>query len=331
MKKKDYAISFIRFLSLCMIIACHICQFYENELAWWLNCGVQIFLLISGFLYGQRDYIEPVEFYKRNIPKILIDYYLYLVVILPVYVLIAHYKITIIDFFKLLLGLGTDIPGLGHLWYISTIVVCYLITPLALRIIKPQIKMVSLFGLFIIAEVMGYIIPGITGAWINCYVIGLLLGNWYSFNRNTDFFKKISIVSTPCMLFLCGVEIAAKYMVHVEMNGIAGKILNTVFHYGHISLALFIFTGLMWRIHYHIDGNKEFISKFLGYSDKYSYDMYIVHLFFVLGPYSFFSNRSSALSIVGGVFLLIPTIVVCAIILRFIAKKAESTLHQNNY
>lgn len=89
MKKKDYAISFIRFLSLCMIIACHICQFYENELAWWLNCGVQIFLLISGFLYGQRDYIEPVKFYKRNIPKILIDYYLYLVVILPVYVLIV--------------------------------------------------------------------------------------------------------------------------------------------------------------------------------------------------------------------------------------------------
>lgn len=328
MKKKDYAISFIRFVSLCMIIACHICQFYGNELAWWLNCGVQIFLLISGFFYGQRDYIESGKFYKRNLPKILIDYYLYLIVILPVYVFIAHYKLSTTDFFKLLFGLGTDIPGLGHLWYISTIVLCYLITPLAFIIIKPQKKIFSMLRLFIIAEIMGYIIPGLTGAWINCYVIGLLLGNRYSFSRNTDFYKKYFILSTPCMLFFCGAEIAAKYIMRIEMNGMAGKIANTVFHYGHISLAIFIFTALMWIIHYQIDRNKEFNFKFLDYSDKFSYDIYIVHLFFVLGPYSYFHNRTSALSIVG-VLLLIPTIVVCAIILWFIADKTESALHLN--
>lgn len=51
---RNEAISFIRLLSLLMIIICHIMQFFNIELAWWFNFGVQIFLCISGFFMGRR-------------------------------------------------------------------------------------------------------------------------------------------------------------------------------------------------------------------------------------------------------------------------------------
>lgn len=48
------------------------------ELAWWFNVGVQIFLCVSGFLYGQKEIGDIVDFYKKRIKKILVPYYLVL-------------------------------------------------------------------------------------------------------------------------------------------------------------------------------------------------------------------------------------------------------------
>ena len=63
-------------LSMLMIISCHIMQYYDCELAWWFNVGVQIFLCISGFLYGQKNINNVTDFYNKRLKKILIPYYL---------------------------------------------------------------------------------------------------------------------------------------------------------------------------------------------------------------------------------------------------------------
>lgn len=79
---KDYSISFVRFIAMICIISCHIMQrdgfstyIYgaRIEWAWWFNVGVQMFLFISGYLYGQKDKIDTVSFYKKAFPKILVD------------------------------------------------------------------------------------------------------------------------------------------------------------------------------------------------------------------------------------------------------------------
>ena len=64
---KDNAISMLRFISMLMIIACHICQHYEIELAFWFNVGVQVFFMISGFLYGQKDINNPFAWFWNAI------------------------------------------------------------------------------------------------------------------------------------------------------------------------------------------------------------------------------------------------------------------------
>lgn len=60
--KRLVAISAVRLIAMVMIIACHILQYYKLELAWWLNVGVQIFLIISGFLSGIKTINDPIDF-----------------------------------------------------------------------------------------------------------------------------------------------------------------------------------------------------------------------------------------------------------------------------
>ncbi|WP_303926136.1 acyltransferase family protein [Subdoligranulum variabile] len=73
---KNYAISLVRCLAMISIITCHALQYYNNPLATWANVGVQIFLFMSGYLYGQRDIVEIVPFYKRTFLKILSSYWI---------------------------------------------------------------------------------------------------------------------------------------------------------------------------------------------------------------------------------------------------------------
>ena len=69
--KHDCAISLTRFVATCFIIICHMMQYWDMELAWWFNVGVQIFLCMSGFLYGRKGVIQDdLKFYKKNIAKI---------------------------------------------------------------------------------------------------------------------------------------------------------------------------------------------------------------------------------------------------------------------
>lgn len=56
MTNKNYAISAIRFISCISIVLCHILQYYDIELAFWFNVAVQIFLMISGYLYSKYEY-----------------------------------------------------------------------------------------------------------------------------------------------------------------------------------------------------------------------------------------------------------------------------------
>lgn len=66
---KNNAISFIRMIAMEMIIICHIMQYYDFVLAWWFNVGVQIFLCISGFLYGQKAIENIARFYNQRIKR----------------------------------------------------------------------------------------------------------------------------------------------------------------------------------------------------------------------------------------------------------------------
>lgn len=90
---RDYSVSSARFIAMCFIIICHMMQRddFASDIngahiswAFWFNVGVQMFLFLSGYLYSGKDNIDTVPFYKKNFPKLLTDYYVFIVIMLVV-------------------------------------------------------------------------------------------------------------------------------------------------------------------------------------------------------------------------------------------------------
>lgn len=114
LNKKDYSISAIRLFAIVSIVTCHILQYMNLELAWWFNVGVQVFLCISGWLYGGKRIDDSLSFIKKQFKKILLDYY---IVIIPVLVLYCFFESEIMSkslIFNVLICKQT-LPGGGHL------------------------------------------------------------------------------------------------------------------------------------------------------------------------------------------------------------------------
>ena len=84
---KNSTISMIRLLAMLSIIACHFCQYYNSEWAWWLNVGVQVFFIISGYLYGSKSIDEPILWLKKRFVKILTPYYIFLTLAIIGYIM----------------------------------------------------------------------------------------------------------------------------------------------------------------------------------------------------------------------------------------------------
>ena len=97
---KLLSISYVRLIAMAMIVSCHFCQFYKNELAWWLNVGVQIFFILSGLLYSRKTIISPIDWLKKNLHKILIPYISFLIISIILYSFFAPLHLSISDIVK---------------------------------------------------------------------------------------------------------------------------------------------------------------------------------------------------------------------------------------
>ena len=239
---KNKEISFIRLISLGMIVVCHIMQYYDFVLAWWFNVGVQIFLCISGFLYGQKNIRSVTKFYHQRIKKILIPYYL---VILPFAIFEFLFKPTVIDFGKFTeaVVLHSRLKGAEHLWFIPTILMCYLITPLLQNYRDDYVKSkeswykFSLFSVILISSFFGIFNNFFDPACISCYALGYALG------AN----EKVSEVKNSYLIVLLGiiavvgnsVQIYCEYIAHISFSG-----CKVIYDYNHVALGTVIFLGL---------------------------------------------------------------------------------------
>ena len=179
MKKWDWSLSFARMISMCFIIACHFMQYYEYELAWWFNVGVQMFFFLSGFLFANK--VVDLSALKKQFIKILIPYYLIVILANIAWILSGTSNIKSIISAIVLYGYG-DFIGLRHLWFVAYILIAYTLTPLIQSIIRRHegslYKMIIgctiiLVGTFLFFELFA---PYYNAAWIICYFIGLILG-----------------------------------------------------------------------------------------------------------------------------------------------------------
>lgn len=315
MKSYDYPLSLIRFLSVCSIVLCHILSYYGNDLSNWFNVGTQVFLCISGYLYGQKDIKDCKSFYLRRFVKILIPFY---IVLIPALILnILTGKIDVFTGLRALL-MNVTVEGGGHLWFVPTILFCYVITPILQSFFNGSKK-----GSFIVVTVLGVQIITLfclgfaifyPGPWIACYFIGYAIG----YNEKSQFIKREHILICFALLAAMNIlQIYIDYGLRLQLTGIIGKIYVYWKNFNHVWLGTFLFCGLKWLLE-RIPFNKK-VKKALDVTDYYSYETYLVHQFIILGPFSLLSVST---------FLVVNLMTVFAgmIVLTWTVKKIEKII-----
>ncbi len=318
----DYSISLVRLIATVFIVTCHIMQYLDIELAWWFNVGVQIFLCMSGYLYGKREKIyDDLTFYKNNFIKILIDYYVVIIPVIILFIIFIPEQLSKMTTVRVLLTYGT-LNGGEHLWYIPYCLFSYLITPFLSHYFAKnehsvrRFLMLSILSIVITETFFKYF----NSALIFCYVFGFFLGSISDCTKR-KLFKTIGILVVPIAVLFNLIQIVQDYVIKLELNGVIGSLYGRFCNFAHVFLgiALFIifksvFSGIFKN------GYPDSIKKICLYSDKYSYDVYLVHQFLILGPFSLMIlTNNIGINIV----LIIAITIACAVVVNYISTRIK--------
>lgn len=290
MKKWDWSISFVRMIAMSFIITCHFLQYYENELAWWFNVGVQMFLFISGMVFSNRD--MDILSIKKQFIKILVPYYLFAVMSSLIWVLFSSdANISDIVSIMLLRSYGKFL-SLHHLWFISYILLAYIMTPLLISILKLFEKtfLSMIFGSFLI--IIGLLVffelfaTYYNAAWMICYVLGIMIGRLLN-NQKPEIIRGGQYVIAIILILTAvfnSAQIMIDYYVCPVFSGVYKSIYSRFCSYAHVLLGITLVLVLRYIYDKMPNGSAEHY--ILRWSDKYSYYIYLVHQMFILGCFS---------------------------------------------
>lgn len=299
--RKLYECSLLRFFAMVLVICCHTFQQIGYALGEssvlgivgdWCAVGVQIFLILSGFLYGKRNELfqkeNRIDFILRNFNKITLDYFVYMmVVIFPIYMNeCGGVRQSLSMAFKLLTFSGT-LWGVHHLWFIPYILLCYFLTPFLYDLKSwskekncTTITFVVLCGVIEVIDVAfeSYFI----GAWIVCYVIGFFLPEIVS--RLSEPQRRMLVTLLSMMTVpITYLWYETRYVVQPQFEaGLKRDILEYLINYTRTYDALLIVLLILFVCSNRWITNGT-VKKFLDFSDRYSFDIYIAHMIYIKG------------------------------------------------
>lgn len=344
MKEKNYSISLLRMLAVISIIFCHSFEYSSSifvNKGWilesignYLANGVQVFLIISGYLYGNKqntvnrpeenlflDSESRIRFLIKNSLKILKDYWIYsILVIFPVYYLKEPLVLTKRKIIEVLVTFGT-ISGVHHLWFIPYILFCYFLTPYLFDIkeyLKNKSKKSFIKGilllLFIVIIFSEFFKSYFIYEWICCYIIGFFMTDIinilnYSEKRLLKIFLFLNFTILNILRYYCSYINPDFYTTNITLE---------ITCWSQVFFAIVVFLMI-----YKVKVLSRSLKKFLDFSDKYSYDIYLAHMIYVKGALSvMFLTNFLILNYIIGLFLS----VVSGIILYRICREFEKLI-----
>lgn len=283
--KKDriFFISWLRAISVVLILLCHFTQTHSNAYVVMtsqiFNVGVNIFIVISGFLFGRLGVTKPYgKWIIRRAKRIYFPFWLFLIFISLVH-LCQGYPIQGLPLIKSILGVhgfSYVFPGFAHTWFITAILLCYALTPVMDALVSVYMNekrnllhlilalMVAPFG---IAFLPGYAILGI----VPFYGLAFLLGKCWdciSIDRNTATIALVGVMGA--LVFRFTIRALADGTIWYN---------NIVVPYTHYIVAFCCFTVAShflnvrpWRIIKWIENN--------------SFEIYLYHYMFICPPLS---------------------------------------------
>lgn len=296
MQQKDNKISLIRMIATCMIVLCHILQFYNFTAAFWFNIGVQMFLFMSGFLYSKTDFskINIKSWYTQQFFKILIPFWIIYILVTALNYIIFGLQISRYMIIGNLLGFGSIVgieKSLSHTWFITYILLSYMITPLLYFIFNKTIKSdkTNIKNLILLSLILFTMYYFRLFSFDAVLLINYCLGYVFSKILSESDSNKI-IIGSFLMLSII-VNIIRVLFFYIKIYEPIPDLLNInivyIESFSHVLLgsSLFIVLYLIFKK----TQVKRF--KFLDLSDRYSYSVYLVHQVFVFGSLSIFNLK----------------------------------------
>lgn len=327
--KKDYSISILRLISITFIVLCHFLQYYNNFLAWHFNIGVQLFLIISGYLYGLKFQTFNIEKSWKCLKKIFLDYYIFVFSAIILNLIFNHQNFNIYNILSFIFLMTTP-PGLGHLWFIPLILFCYLICPF-LSYLKFKCNkncylnfLLKFSFLIILKLIIQSAFSFFNYVWVLCFVIAFL------FAEDIKFTKKNFLIKSLFLLLITFFYQLIKFYPN-NFNYIY-KLIN-IESFGKVSEISRLLTAFtLFIIIYNLLSLIKFPNdiKFLDFTDKYSYNIYLTHQIFILGPLTMLNLTPYIIFNIIITLCSIFTLTIINIILSKLIKKGYNALFIKN-
>lgn len=280
--KLEY-ISYLRVFAMAMIVLCHLANHsllgIVHATAQFFNVGVEIFFIISGFLFGIKKIKGSYsKWYQRRFIRLLPSYYVFLVLLLVIHFCGNNEIVTkswIAQVFCLE-GFGYYVHGAEHLWFITIILLCYIITPLLdflrfnvsdrfNRILYMLSLLVCIYVTFGVNKQAGiYLLK------LNIFIWAYICGSLYE-----RFLGVRQIIF--CVLGVLGVFFRITGKVVFDST-ILYDVLIVGISQGMIA---FSFLGVFYGLFKNCKNSKA-----VAFFDSISYEIYLVHYMLVVGPVS---------------------------------------------
>lgn len=321
--KRNPVISLSRICGMLLIVLCHVVVCYNvpmgSALSGFFNCGVELFLLISGYLFGQRIIDDWGAFYSKRFRTVSIPAIITSVLVMAALLIVRQplewqsIVAYLLDAEGLLFlnwdfvtsNLFNEILSLGPLWFTTIIMLCYLLIPLLQRV--AHLNSIRYILFIIIGLVIVIICPFIHLEYFFVFSIGYFAGKIDVLDkigsREFIFFTGLFILS---LLFRIGVHhYFGSSPLYARLTVIPSTISGAWF------IALFAYINGASP-----EKTKLFTSsRAIQLCDKYSYYVFLSHGVFCMGTFNLYSRFS--LPVASLLFLVFT--VVGAVCIRYIS------------
>lgn len=289
---RDIVLTLLHIIGMLLILLCH---FFQAEKIYYISeiviSGVPLFLFTSGFLSGKKEIKNIGKWYLKKAKRVLIPYYVFILLIFAIYGISDIAEVSLsqslyclfnaqgINYTMINFDAYRSAAGTGHLWYITIITICYLLTPVLQKFRKIKLTMcqkaILIIGL-LVAQ-LGLIYIGVQLCYILTYCFGYFIAK-STIRTDLKWFSGISFFAIIAMI----ARIVCRFIFDA-----------TIFYDKYISptcsaiIAVWIFYTA-----YFIANKKPSIISFFNkkathFIETISYYVYITHYMFFVPPFFF--------------------------------------------
>lgn len=293
-EQDSFAIKIIRITATFMIFLCHTVFLFGDTVAFtaqFFNIGVDVFLFITAYLFSVRKNVGSSVFvwYKKRLSRICVPYY-WLIFAVCFSCLFANIDISGIDVVGSLLFLQgfteNYLPGGGHLWYLTAVMISYLITPLLYKIKDSKLIFKFVFficGIGIYVLLVMFLKPIFATVFFKVFEYSLY---FIVIPVLYDYFEKkkrirIVIISVLFLITFCILKIL--FNILFDDTSLYTNFLVPITNL-FIGASIFCFLFYLFKTSYSFFEKKHLFIKVIKYLDSISFEFYLVHYFFITFP-----------------------------------------------